>query len=49
MALINWKDDEEFPAYSKILFDVSASNYMPTHGLAALTEFLIFRLTEEQG
>jgi hypothetical protein len=49
VALINWKDDEEFPAYSKILFDVSASNYMPTHGLAALTEFLIFRLTEEQG
>jgi len=46
IALIHWESDEEFPAYSKILYDVSASNYMPTHGLAALTEFLIFRLIE---
>jgi hypothetical protein len=46
MALIHWEGDEEFPAYSKILYDISASNYMPTHGLAALTEFLIHRLAE---
>jgi hypothetical protein len=44
--LIHWEGDEEFPAYSKILYDISASNYMPTHGLAALTEFLIHRLAE---
>ncbi|MEJ2716604.1 MAG: DUF3786 domain-containing protein [Deltaproteobacteria bacterium] len=46
VALINWKADEEFPSYSKILYDVSASNYMPTHGLAALTDFLLHRLAE---
>ena len=44
MAIIHWQRDEEFSAYSKILYDVSASNYMPTHGLTALTEFLMHRL-----
>lgn len=47
VALIHWSGDEEFPPYSKILYDVSASNYMPTHGLSALTEFLVYRLAEE--
>ncbi len=46
VALIHWFGDEEFPAYSKVLFDVSASNFMPTHGLTALTEFLVHRLAE---
>jgi hypothetical protein len=46
MAVVNWEADEEFPAYSKILYDVSASNYMPTHGLVALTDFLIHKLAE---
>ncbi len=47
VAFIHWKEDEEFPAYSKILYDVSASNYMPVHGLTALTDFLIHRLSED--
>lgn len=47
VALINWQADDEFPSYSKVLFDVSASNYMPTHGLTALTDFLIHRLAED--
>jgi hypothetical protein len=46
VALIHWREDSEFAAYSKILYDISASNYMPTHGLAVLTEFLIHRLAE---
>lgn len=46
LALIHWEGDEEFAPYSKILYDISASNYMPTHGLAALTEFLVHRLAE---
>ncbi len=46
VAFIHWKSDEEFPPYSKVLYDVSASNYMSTHGLAALTEFLVHRLAE---
>lgn len=45
-ALVHWRGDEEFEAYSKVLYDVSASNYMPTHALVALTEFLIHRLGE---
>lgn len=46
VALVNWVEDEEFPSYNKILYDISASNYMPTHGLVALTDFLIHRLSE---
>jgi uncharacterized protein DUF3786 len=46
VALVNWEGDEEFSPYAKILYDVSASNYMPTHALVALTEFLIHRLAE---
>ncbi len=46
VAFIHWFGDEEFPPYSKVLFDVSASNFMPTHGLTALTEFLVHRLVE---
>jgi hypothetical protein len=48
MALVHWSEDEEFPPYSKILYDVSASNYMPTHGLRALTEFLVQHLIDEE-
>jgi hypothetical protein len=47
MVLMHWRGDNEFAPYSKILYDVSASNYMPTHGLVALTEFLLQRLSEE--
>jgi hypothetical protein len=46
MVLMHWRGDNEFAPYSKILYDVSASNYMPTHGLVALTEFLLQRLSE---
>ncbi len=44
VALITWRADAEFPAYSKILFDISASNYMPIHGIAVLTNFLVNKL-----
>jgi len=47
VVFVHWKGDEEFPSFNKILYDVSASNYMTTHGLAALTEFLIHRLAED--
>ncbi len=46
VVLVHWEGDEEFRPYSKVLFDVSASNYMTTHGLVALTDFLIHRLAE---
>jgi hypothetical protein len=49
VAFIHWGGDEEFPPYSKILYDVSASNYLTTHGITALTEFLVHRLAESEG
>jgi hypothetical protein len=48
LAIVHWRGDEEFPPYSKLLFDISASNFMPTHGLAALAEFLVHRLSEDE-
>ncbi len=48
VAFVYWRGDEEFPPYSKILYDVSASNYMSTHGLRALTEFLVQHLIGEE-
>jgi len=47
IVVMHWAGDEEFPPYNKILYDISASNYMPTHGLATLTDFLIRRLAED--
>jgi hypothetical protein len=47
LAIVHWRGDEEFPPYSKILFDISASNFMPTHGIAALAEFLVHRLSDD--
>lgn len=47
VAFIHWTGDDEFAPFSKILYDVSASNYMPVHGLTALTEFLVYRLAED--
>ncbi len=47
IVVMHWAGDEEFPPYNKILYDISASNYMPTHGLATLTDFLVHRLAED--
>ncbi len=47
IAVVHWRGDSEFRPYSKILYDISASNYMPTHGLTALTDFLVHRLGGE--
>lgn len=45
MAAIIWPGDEEFPARGAILFDASASHYMPTDGLALLGGGLAGRLS----
>jgi hypothetical protein len=37
---------EEFPASANILYDASASSYLPTEDLAVLGEFSTFRLIE---
>jgi hypothetical protein len=46
IALINWLGDQDFPPYAKVLYDESACDFMPTHGLVVLTEYLIHRLAD---
>lgn len=47
LALVYWLGDEEFPPSARVLFDASASHYMPTDGLAVLGSRLIDLLIEE--
>ncbi|MDA8188688.1 MAG: DUF3786 domain-containing protein, partial [Dehalococcoidales bacterium] len=36
LAMVYWSGDEDFPAAAKVLFDESASHYLPTDALATL-------------
>jgi len=47
LALVYWLGDEEFSPSAQVLFDETASHYMPTDGLAVLSSYLINRLIEE--
>jgi hypothetical protein len=44
LAALFWAGDEEFPARAAVLFDASASHYMPTDGLALLGAGLTRRI-----
>lgn len=44
LTYVLWRGSEEFPASSTILFDESASNYLPTEDLAVLGEITTIRL-----
>ena len=44
LACALWPGDEDFPSKASILFDASASHYMPTDGLALLGSGLARRL-----
>jgi hypothetical protein len=44
LACTLWPGDEDFPSKASILFDASASHYMPTDGLALLGSGLARRL-----
>jgi len=41
--------DEEFPASARVLFDITAPNYLPTEDLSALAELAVSRLLEDLG
>jgi hypothetical protein len=41
LALVYWEGDEEFPSQARVLFEDSASHYLPTDGLAILGSQLI--------
>lgn len=44
ITLVLWEKSEEFPARCSILYDSSASHYLPTEDLAHLGELLTHRL-----
>lgn len=48
MVYILWKKDE-FPASATVLFDESASLYLPTEDLAVLAELTTVRLEQSRG
>jgi hypothetical protein len=41
LALVYWGGDEEFPSQAQVLFEDSASHYLPTDGLAILGSQLV--------
>ena len=41
--------DEEFPASARVLFDITAPNYLPTEDLSVLAELAVSRLLGEVG
>ena len=44
LAVVYWKGDEEFPPSCKVLFDASASHYLPTDACAILGSLLIQKI-----
>lgn len=44
ITYIIWKGDDELPASSMLLFDASASHYLPTEDIAVLGELTTARL-----
>jgi hypothetical protein len=46
MAVVYWRGDEEFPPRATVLFDASASRYLPTEGLAILGRWLCAKLAK---
>lgn len=44
LALAYWEGDEEFPAQASVLFEDTASHYLPTDGLAILGSRLVGQL-----
>ncbi len=47
LLLIFNEKDEEFPASARILFDITAPNYLPTEDLSVLAEIAVSRLLED--
>lgn len=41
LAVVYWEGDEEFPAQAQVLFDATATRYLPTDGLAILGSQLV--------
>ena len=48
VAAVYYAGDEDFPATASVLFDASASHYMPTDALAGVGSALVDRLAETE-
>ena len=48
VAAMYYAGDEDFPATANVLFDASASHYLPTDALAGVGSALVDRLTGEE-
>ncbi len=48
VAALYYAGDEVFPATANVLFDESASHYLPTDALAGVGSALVDRLTGEE-
>lgn len=46
ISIVVWKGDEELPAEATILFDVTASEMLPTEDLSAAAGMLVIRLVK---
>jgi hypothetical protein len=44
LALVYWEGDEELPSQARVLFEDSASHYLPTDGLAILGSQLVGKI-----
>lgn len=49
LAVVYWQGDEDFVSRAQVLFDASASHYLPTDGLAVLGSRLVDHLLAAAG
>lgn len=49
MGVVYWESDEDFPAQAQVLFEDTAPNYMPNHGLAILGSQLVSAILKAAG
>lgn len=47
LVFVLWKGDEEFPPAASILYDASASHYLPTEDYALLPGLIIWEIAEK--
>jgi hypothetical protein len=48
LGLLVWREDEEFHAEGKVLFDSSVSQYLPVEDIVVLAETVVWKLVKER-
>lgn len=44
VTYVLWEGDDEFPASGTVLFDASATSYLPTEDFAVIAQFAVFKM-----